>query len=105
MFRPNTHNSFIHFQTPADPAQRPRVIFNQQFQITKGQFRRALDQAGLTTPPKGAPVSDLLTQKEVEMLSRRYEVRRQQGGALGNIEGEGAYVNYFKLCEQIEKVR
>lgn len=39
------------------------------------------------------------------MLSRRYEVRRQQGGALGNIEGEGAYVNYFKLCEQIEKVR
>lgn len=67
-------------------------------QVSKSQFRRALDQAGLTAPALGAPASDLLTQKEVEVLSRRYEVKGQGG------TGEDVDVNYWKLCEQIEKV-
>lgn len=67
-------------------------------QISKGQFRRGLDQAGLTAPARGAPPSDLLSVKEVEMLSKRYEVK-------GNGHGHDPEVNYWKLCEQIEKVR
>lgn len=80
-------------------------------QVTKGQFRRALDQARLTVPGEGAPPSDLLTTKEVEVLSKRYEVKRRNGkggvggggvdGDLGDGETE---VNYGKLCEQVEKV-
>lgn len=66
-------------------------------QVSKGQFRRALDQAGLMAPAKGAPASDRLTLKEVEVLSRRYEVE-------GSGKGDDAEVNYWKLCEQIEKV-
>lgn len=75
-------------------------------QVSKGQFRRALDQAGLTAPTDGAPPSNLLTAKEVEVLSRRYEVAKTDdrwGGGIG-VGGE-AEVNYWKLCEQIEKVR
>ena len=66
-------------------------------QVSKGQFRRALDQAGLMAPARGAPASDRLTLKEVEVLSRRYEVK-------GSGKGDDAEVNYWKLCEQIEKV-
>ncbi|CAM9416992.1 unnamed protein product, partial [Laminaria digitata] len=65
--------------------------------VSKGQFRRALDQAGLMAPARGAPASDRLTLKEVEVLSRRYEVE-------GSGKGDDAEVNYWKLCEQIEKV-
>lgn len=67
--------------------------------MSKGQFRRALDQAGLTAPARGAPPSDLLTVQEVEVLVKRYEVK----GEAGAID-EGV-VNYWKLCEQVEKVR
>lgn len=69
--------------------------------VSKGQFRRALDQAGLTAPARGAPVSDLLTQREVEILSRRYEVKAEGNGS---VTAQGIGVNYWKLCEQIEKV-
>eukprot|EP00904_Undaria_pinnatifida_P007730 jgi/Undpi1/4087/HiC_scaffold_16.g07454.m1 len=48
-------------------------------------------------PAKGAPASDRLTLEEVEMLSRRYEVK-------GSGKGDEAEVNYWKLCEQVEKV-
>lgn len=65
--------------------------------MSKAQFRRALDQAGLTAPAKGAPPSDLFTLKEVEVLSRRYEVK-------GGGKGDDIEVNYSKLCDQIEKV-
>lgn len=78
-------------------------------QVTKGQFRRALDQARLTAPARGAPPSDLLTVKEVEVLSKRYEVKSNRkggvgGGVGGDVSGGEAEVNYWKLCEQIEKV-
>ena len=56
-------------------------------------------------PAMGGPPSDLLTVKEVEVLSKRYEVKDGQGGA-GSGGGRGeAEVNYWKLCEQVEKVR
>lgn len=70
-------------------------------QVSRGQFRRALDQAGLTAPARGAPPSDLLTVQEVEVLVKRYEVK---GDARASAIGEGV-VNYWKLCEQVEKVR
>lgn len=55
-------------------------------------------------PAMGAPASDLLTVKEVEVLSKRYEVKSNtRGGSGGDVGGE-AEVNYWKLCEQIEKV-
>lgn len=73
-------------------------------QVSKGQFRRALDQAGLTAPAMSAPASELLTVKEVEVLSKRYEVKSNaRRGGEGRVGGE-AEVNYWKLCEQIEKV-
>lgn len=73
-------------------------------QVSKGQFRRALDQAGLMAPALGAPASDLLTVKEVEVLSKRYAVKSNTRGGLGGDVGGEAEVNYWKLCEQIEKV-
>lgn len=80
-------------------------------QVSKGQFRRALDQARLTVPSAGAHPSDLLTAEEVEMLSKRYEVKssNREGGvssccADGDVGGCAAEVNYWKLCEQVEKV-
>lgn len=52
----------------------------------------------------GAPVSDLLTVKDVEVLSKRYEVKNNASGGAGRgVRGE-AEINYWKLCEQIEKV-
>lgn len=86
-------------------------------QVSKGQFRRALDQARLTAPSAGAPPSELLTEKEVEVLIKRYEVKHSNrkggvggggggGGCVsGDLAGGGeAEVNYWKLCQQIEKV-
>lgn len=84
----------------------PRLFFLLVVtQVSRGQFRRALDQAGLMAPAMGAPASDLLTVKEVEVLSKRYEVNKHntRGGVGGGVGGE-AEVNYWKLCEQIEKV-
>ncbi|CAM9638892.1 unnamed protein product [Pylaiella littoralis] len=78
---------------------KPFDVHNNK-KVTKGQFRRALDQARLTVPGEGAPPSDLLTTKEVEVLSKRYEVKRRNGK--GGVGGGG--VNYGKLCEQVEKV-
>lgn len=49
-------------------------------------------------PAGGAPPSDLLNAKEVGVLAKRYAV---QGGA----PGQEAEVNYWKLCEQVEKVK
>lgn len=86
--------------TTSTPARIPRLC-GAQCQVTKGQFRRAFDLAGLSVPAKGAHASDLLTQKEVEMLSRRYEVA---GQGPGGGKGEDMFVNYWKMCEQIEKV-
>lgn len=48
-------------------------------------------------PARGAPASDRLTLREVEVLSRRYEVK-------GSGKGDEAEVHYWKLCDQIEKV-
>lgn len=73
--------------------------------MSKGQFRRALDQAGLTAPAIGAPPSDLLSAKEVEVLSKRYEVKPDGRGGTGVGVGGEPEINYWKLCEQIEKVR
>ncbi|CAN0060517.1 unnamed protein product, partial [Discosporangium mesarthrocarpum] len=62
--------------------------------VTKDQFRRALDQAGLTVSVLGShSTSPLLTHKEVSMLCKHYEV-----------PGEKDTVNYGKLCQQVEKV-
>lgn len=75
----------------------PQLLPKRTRQVSKGQFRRALDQAGLTAPATSAPSSNLLTVKEVEVLMRRYEVKARG-------EGDDADVNYGKLCKQIEKV-
>lgn len=55
-------------------------------------------------PAMGAPVSDLLTVKEVEVLSKRYEAKSNAREGVGGDVGGDAEVNYWKLCEQIEKV-
>ncbi|CAN0066595.1 unnamed protein product [Ascophyllum nodosum] len=65
--------------------------------VSKEQFRRALDQAGLTAPSAGGPPSELLTSKEVDVLIKRYEFK-------GDGCGDTTCVKYGKLCEQIEKV-
>lgn len=84
-------------------------FFVATLQVSKGQFQRALDQAGLMAPSAGAPPSDLLTVKEVEVLSKRYEVKGdgegRRGGTQNGDVGGGGMVNYWKLCEQVEKVR
>lgn len=67
-------------------------------QVSEGQFRRALDQAGVTVSTTGGgPPVELLAAKEVEILIKRYRVKREGSG------GESD-VNYGKLCEQVEKV-
>lgn len=48
-------------------------------------------------PERGAPPSDLLSVKEAEVLCKRYEVK-------GGGKGDAVEVNYWKMCEQIEKV-
>ncbi|CAM9689382.1 unnamed protein product, partial [Choristocarpus tenellus] len=61
--------------------------------VTKAQFKRAMDLAGLTTLALGIHPSPLLTPKEIAMLEMRYRV-----------EENTDLVNYGKLCEQIEKI-
>lgn len=56
-------------------------------------------------PAMGAAASDLLTVKEIEVLSKRYEVKSNTRGRVGGGLGGEAEVNYWKLCEQIEKAR
>ncbi|CAM9270699.1 unnamed protein product, partial [Ectocarpus sp. 13 AM-2016] len=79
---------------------KPYDVHHHKKVVSKGQFRRALDQAGLTAPARGAPPSDLLTVQEVEALLKRYEVKGDaRTGAIGE-----EMVNYWKLCEKVEKV-
>lgn len=67
-------------------------------QVSEGQFRRALDQAGVTVSTTGGgPPVELLEAKEVGILIKRYRVKRE--GSNGDSD-----VDYGKLCEQVEKV-
>eukprot|EP00903_Cladosiphon_okamuranus_P014842 g13743.t1 len=68
-------------------------------------FRDSIDHASKVgvsyVAQAGGSVAD---EQEVEVLSKRYEVKSNTRGGVGGTMGGEAEVNYWKLCEQIEKV-